>query len=241
MKKSPPPKKKEPGPDQNAKGGPKKQPPSKKGVKKGQKPRSSAPVTFNARETRIRVQTQADRARKKIKKEEVIGSETIGEKISKKVPWLGAGLRKPKIKYPQLTTRRLTIPMPAKTLTVILIYVILFLLQTGIVYMIYRDAQDQLLALGADSSGNAIFLYPSINDQFILEGIVASILIFLCSSGFILLYQASKHQYNQRMAVRILAIGWVMVIGAFIFLQVMVAIKTKTLAQTLREIANQIS
>ena len=174
------------------------------------------------------------------KKSEIIGSETIGEKLSEKVPWVGMGLRKPKLKFPKLTSRRLSVPMPARTLVIIGIYIILFLLQTGVVYLIYQDEKGQALALGSGSGGDAIFLYPSIHDQFILEGIVASFLIFLCSSGFLMLYQASKHLYNRKIAMRILIIGFITIIVSFIFLQYMIAVKTKTLKQVLNEIAKQI-
>lgn len=173
-------------------------------------------------------------------KQDLIGSATVGEKLSEKIPWLGFGFRKPKINFPQISRRKISIPMPVKTLTVVGIYIILFLLQTGVVYLIYRDAQGQALALGADSSGDPIWLYPSINEQFIMEGIVASILIFMCSSGFLMLYQSSKYLYNRTIALRILVIGVIMILAAFFFLQYMVAVKTKTLAQTLKELANQI-
>ena len=95
------------------------------------------------------------------------------------------------------------------------------MLQTGIVYLIYREPP----ALGADAKGDPIFLYPSIHDSFIVEGIVASILIFVSSTGFIFLYQASKHSFNRQMALRILVIGLVMILVTFLALQYMIAVK----------------
>ncbi len=154
-------------------------------------------------------------------KEEVSGSETVGEKIKKHIPWFfGSALRKPKLVFPKFKRRR-SVTITSKTFGIVLIYVLLFILQTGIVYLLYRKPP----ALGADSSGNAIFLYPSIHDSFIVEGIVASMLIFIASSGYLMLYQASKYLYNRKMALRILVIGFIMIGVTFILLQYMISQK----------------
>lgn len=160
--------------------------------------------------------------KKKTKKEEVSGSETILEKIKRKTPWiLGSKIRKPKIVYPHFKHIEISFPIPIKTISVITIYAILFVLQTGVVYLIYNKPP----ALGADSSGNAIFLYPNINESFIIEGIVASVLIFLCSLGFILLYHGSKYVYNRTIALRILILGLILILTTFVALQVMISTK----------------
>ena len=115
---------------------------------------------------------------------DISGSKTIGERIKEKTPWLfGSKLRKPKISYPKVAGRRIVLPTPSKTFGLILIYAILFILQVGVVYLLYRETP----ALGADSAGDPIFLYPSIQESFIVEGIVASILLFVSSTGFLLL------------------------------------------------------
>ena len=167
-------------------------------------------------------------AKEEIKKEEIIGSETVLEKIKRKTPWiLGSKFRKPKIKFPKFKIPKLSFPMPARSLSIIIIFIILFVLQTGVAYFIVREPP----ALGADSQGNAMFIYPDIHESFIIEGIVASILIFLCSTGFILLCQASKYVYNRKMAIYILVIGVLMTIITFIALQYILAIKSGILSQ----------
>ncbi|MFX1574010.1 MAG: hypothetical protein ACFFB0_14780 [Promethearchaeota archaeon] len=167
-------------------------------------------------------------AKEEIKKEEIIGSETVLEKIKRKTPWVfGSKLRKPKLKFPKFKIPRLSLPMPTRSLSIIAIFIILFVLQTGVAYFIVRKPP----ALGADSQGNPIFIYPDIHESFIIEGIVASILIFLCSTGFILLYQASKYVYNRKMAIYILVIGVLMTIITFIALQYILAIKTGNISQ----------
>ncbi len=160
--------------------------------------------------------------KKNARKDEVIGSETIFEKIRRKTPWIfGTKLRKPKIVFPKFKRINVSLPLPAKTLSLIGVYVILFILQTGVVYLIYRDPP----ALGANSDGSAMFLYPSIHDSFIIEGIVASILIFLCSMGYILLYHASKYLYDRKIALRIVILGIILTLVSFVFLQYMINAK----------------
>jgi hypothetical protein len=159
----------------------------------------------------------------KTTKDEVVGSETVFEKIKIRTPWVfGKAFRKPKILSPSLNKPRMGIPLPGKSIAVAGVYIILFLLQTGIVYLIFRDVP----ALGSDpQSGTPMFLYPDINESFIIEGVVASIFIFMCSIGFILLYQASKFVYNKSVAVRYLAVGILLILASFITLQAMITIK----------------
>jgi len=163
------------------------------------------------------------RNRTKAAKNEVVGSETVFEKIKVRTPWIfGNTFRKPKILFPDLKKFRMGIPLPGKSFAVIGVYIILFLLQTGIVYLVFRDVP----ALGSNpQDGSPLFLYPEINESFIIEGVVASIFIFMCSIGFILLYQASKFVYNKGVAVRYLAVGILLILASFITLQAMVTIK----------------
>jgi hypothetical protein len=159
---------------------------------------------------------------KGLKKEDVSGSETVFEKMKNKTPWVfGNSLRKPKINFPDIKLPKLEMPIPGKSLAIILVFASLYLLQTGIIYLIYTEPP----ALGADSNGNAVFLYQSINDSFIIEGIVASILMFLCSFGFIFLYQASKHVYNKKIAIQYLVVGIILILIAFATLQAFIQYK----------------
>ncbi len=156
------------------------------------------------------------------KKEDIIGSETVIEKIKSKTPWIfGNSIRKPKIHFPRLKIPRISLPMPARSLSIIAILTILFVLQTGVVYLMIRKPP----ALGANQEGDPIFILNDIHESYILEGIVASILIIFSSMGFVFLYQASKYVYNKKMAVWILTIGVLMIIITFIMLQYMLSVK----------------
>lgn len=170
-------------------------------------------------------------------KAEISGSETVLEKMKSKTPWIfGEAVRKPKIKFPNINARRTTdLPSPSKNFGLILIFIILFVLQTGVLYIIYRSPP----AVGATQEGEPIFLYPSIHDQFIIEGIIASIVIFLSSTGYLFLYQASKYVYDRGTAIKILAIGFILIIVSFVVLQLMLGIKTQAIRQFLQQLIQQ--
>ena len=161
-------------------------------------------------------------------KEEIIGSETILEKFKSKTPWiLGKTLRKPKINFPKFRFPQLNLPMPSRALGLIIVFAVLFVLQTGIAYLLVREPP----ALGGNPQGEPIFIFNNINEAFIIESIVASILILLSSVGFVLLYQASKYVYNRKMAATILTIGVLTILITFIALQYIIAVKTGVLTQ----------
>ena len=165
------------------------------------------------KETKLKIKTEDD---------EILGSETVFEKLKGKTPWIfGKKIRKPKVTYPEVKLPRMDMPLPARSVVIIVVYIALFLLQTGIVYLLYR----QPLAIGANQDGTPVILYPSIQDAFILESIVASIFIFLCSLGFIMLYQASKYVFNKKIAIRILVIGIILIVSTFFALQAMISLK----------------
>jgi len=160
--------------------------------------------------------------KRKTDDDDIIGSETIFEKLKGRTPWIfGKKIRKPKVVYPKVKLPRMDMPLPGKSLIIIIIYVALFLLQAGIVYIVYRNP----IAIGANQQGDPVFLYPDLQDAFIIESVVASIFIFLCSLGFIMLYQASKYVYNKKIAIRILVLGIILIIATFFALQAMITIK----------------
>ncbi|MFX0080260.1 MAG: hypothetical protein ACFE94_00755 [Candidatus Hodarchaeota archaeon] len=168
--------------------------------------------------------------KEQFRKEDIIGSETVMEKIKKKTPWiLGSALRKPKVNFPKFKVPKLSLPMPSRSISIIAVFIVLFVLQTGIAYLVVREPP----ALGATPPPNnePIFIITDINEAFIIESIVASILILLCSTGFIILYQASKYVYNRKMALSYLAIGVILILVCFISLQYIIAVKTGVLDQ----------
>ncbi|MFX1390575.1 MAG: hypothetical protein ACFE9Z_10965 [Promethearchaeota archaeon] len=166
-----------------------------------------------------------EKPKKHFIKVEVSGSETVLDKIKRKTPWIfGNKIRKPKILFPKLRKNKLKLPTPPKSLGLIFIFTILFILQTGIVYLIVREP----LALGADSESNPVFVWLyTVYEAYIIESIVASILLCIASFGFLLVHHASKYVYNKKLADKILLIGIIMIIIAFTLLQLILHEKTK--------------
>ena len=169
------------------------------------------------------MQKQDKQIKKKDLKIEISGSETLLEKIKKKTPWIfGTWIRKPKYIIPKLRYRKLSFPLPPRSLGFIIIFTILFLLQSGIVYLFLVEPS----AFGLNDNKQPIFIYPeSIHDAFIIESIVASILMFLFSIGFFLLYQASKYVYDKRMANMVMVIAIIIILLSFVILQFMLTTK----------------
>ena len=158
------------------------------------------------------------------KRSEISGSETVFEKVKKKTPWIfGNKLRKPKIIFPKLRVPKISLPLPARLLGAIILFFILFILQTGVIYLILRKPS----AIGMNSNGDYILIIPeNIHEAFITESIVASILLILCSCGFIILFYASKYVYDQRYADWLMVIGIIFILISFALLQFMLWIKT---------------
>jgi hypothetical protein len=168
-----------------------------------------------------------EKSKRRNDKQEISGSETVLEKIKKSTPWIfGKKLRRPKIIFPKIKSLKLSLPTPSRSLLIIIVFFTLFLLQTGIVYLIVRDPRS----VGADKDGNPVFIYEgSIHDAFVIESIVASILIIVFSFGFILVYQASRYVYNKKIADYYLIIGVFIILISFGLLQFMLYVKAPRL------------
>lgn len=80
------------------------------------------------------------------------------------------------------------------------------------------------IAVGSQN-GNPIFFYPSMSDSFIIEGILAAILLFMAGIGMIFLYQASLQKMNRNYAIKLLITGLILGIISFMALQWIVNIK----------------
>ena len=135
---------------------------------------------------------------------------------------MGERIRIPRVKFPEAREGGLSLPTPGKSLILVLIYVFLFYLVLGGIYIGIRDT----VTVGGDAQGNAVFLYPSTNEAFIIESLVAGFLIYIAGLGFLLLYNATKHSFNYEYAIKIYIIGGLLVIAGFSMLQYMIGVKT---------------
>ncbi|TFG19776.1 MAG: hypothetical protein EU530_05200 [Promethearchaeota archaeon] len=147
-------------------------------------------------------------------------SEVFINKIRNKMPWVLNSIRIPYIDFPDFKGRNLDIPTPSRNVLLGLIYIFLFWLMMGGVYLMIPDSSGNTpLALGANPQGEPIWIYPRITDAFVIESIVAGAVIFIGAIGFIILYQSTKHIYNTRYARLLIAVGFILATVTFIILQ----------------------
>ncbi len=150
-------------------------------------------------------------------------SEKLQTKFGEKLPWvMGEHVRIPRVKFPESREGGLSLPTPGKSLILILTYVFLFYLVLGGIYIAVRDP----ITVGGDSQGNAMFLYPSTHEAFIIESLVAGFLIYISGLGFLLLYNATKHSFNYVYAIKVYILGALLVFAGFIMLQYMIGVKS---------------
>ena len=150
-------------------------------------------------------------------------SEKLQDKFGEKLPWvMGERIRIPRVKFPEAQEGGLSLPTPGKSLILILIYVFLFYLVLGGIYLGIRDTPT----IGGDAAGNAVFLFQSTNEAFIIESLVAGFLIYISGLGFLLLYNATKHSFNYGYAIKIYIIGAILAFAGFAMLQYMIGVKS---------------
>ena len=150
-------------------------------------------------------------------------SEKLQTKFGEKLPWvMGERVRIPRVKFPESREGGLSLPTPGKSLILILTYVFLFYLVLGGIYIAIRDP----ITIGGDAQGNAMFLYPSTHEAFIIESLVAGFLIYISGLGFLMLYNVTKHSFNYGYAIKIYILGGLLVFAGFFMLQYMIGVKS---------------
>ncbi len=73
--------------------------------------------------------------------------------------------------------------------------------------------------------GRFLFLYPQLSEQFITDSVVAMILYSLGIVGLIVMYQSTKYAYKPRQAYMMFLVGVVLLLLAYVFLEVAIQIK----------------
>jgi hypothetical protein len=98
---------------------------------------------------------------------------------------------------------------------VIVVAASLFLLGGGI-----YDLMEKPLLLIVAAGGRIITYYPyALNEQFLVESVIVMIIYTLAVVGFLISYQSTKYAYRSRQAYRLLLVGCVLVVIAYIFIE----------------------
>jgi hypothetical protein len=104
---------------------------------------------------------------------------------------------------------------------------VLFVFGGGIWDLVFRN---QLRSLGSTSSNQVILVYPQLDYQYLLEGIVASVFIFTGFMGLLLMHQSTRHVYRPSYAKLLLVFGAVMAVASWAMMVVMLGQKFASVA-----------
>ncbi|MHA2097565.1 MAG: hypothetical protein ACW99A_02675 [Candidatus Kariarchaeaceae archaeon] len=133
---------------------------------------------------------------------------------SVKLPWIPGFYR------PNFIFYKLKISIPTRIPSSFIYFAIfasIFYIFAGGVYDLVEDP----FARGSDSEGNPILIWPDQDRQFLIEGVVAAMVMFMGAGGLYLLNQATSDPHNPSRATYMQAMGIGMIIVAFITLQSM--------------------
>ena len=105
------------------------------------------------------------------------------------------------------------------TLSIIIMVVAIFLFGGGL----YSAITNPLPAVYY--GGRFYFLYPELGEQFITDSIVSMILYSMGISGLVIIYQSTKFAYKPRQAYMMFIVGIVLLLSAYLFIEVLVQSK----------------
>jgi hypothetical protein len=119
--------------------------------------------------------------------------------------WWPRAIRKPRLvlRLPRIPQVR----MPSKW--------ILFAISLGIYYFVISGSIYDLTYTPLPFT-EQYWLYPSLHQQFLFEGVIGAAFYFLGFLGFFFAYQSTRHIYRPRFANMMLAIGWFLILASFI-------------------------
>jgi len=73
--------------------------------------------------------------------------------------------------------------------------------------------------------GRFLLVYPSLSEQFVADSLISMILFSFGVIGLVTLYQSTKYAYKPRQAYLMLIVGVVLIMIAYIFLEVIIQTK----------------
>ena len=135
--------------------------------------------------------------------------------------WWPKFIRKPRLR---LTKPSLKMPQkPSSTTLFVLTAIFVLFVFGGGIWDIVNTAV--LRAMGASSTGSPVLIYPGLDYQFILEGVVSSVLIFVGCVGLLLTYQSTRHVFRPSYSKLLLVVGMAMIWISYVMLVEMLAVK----------------
>jgi uncharacterized membrane protein YidH (DUF202 family) len=129
-------------------------------------------------------------------------------------------IRKPRIRFnpPRINP---TVPIPNRLFMFAFSLILVGFSIAGGAYDLVSTNLGKI-AVGYDTSTDPptpIFFYKSLNDQFMLEGLIAFALIMMGFIGFMFIHQSTKHFYRPKYSYMLFAVGIVLILFAVFSLQ----------------------
>lgn len=110
-------------------------------------------------------------------------------------------------------------------LTLVVIGFSIFLFGGGLFTI---TAEDILPSWYNSQTGEFLFLYPDMSNQFVSDTVIAVILYGMGFAGLITIYQSTKSAYKPRQAYMLLIVGVTLVLLSYIFLEGSIAAKSSS-------------
>ena len=132
--------------------------------------------------------------------------------------WWPKFLRKPRLrlKRPQFDELR----MPSKWILFAVVLVVYYFVVSGGMFVLSYETQPVI-----DTGQGILTLYPGLNRQLLIEGIVGGALYFIGFAGFYLMYQSTRNIYRPRYSQMMLGVGLTLILISFFACQWLIGIK----------------
>lgn len=130
------------------------------------------------------------------------------------LPWVVV----PGVKRPKFEFVKIKFALPTRipsSLVFVLIYFSIFYIYAGGVYDLVEDP----LAFGQDANRDPLLIYPSQDRQFLLEGIVAGLVMMMGAAGLYMISAATSDPHDTSRASTYQTIGVLVILIAFFILQ----------------------
>jgi hypothetical protein len=135
-------------------------------------------------------------------------------------PWWPRIIIRPKVR---LTRPRFRMPTrPPDTVIFGIMFIAVLFILGGNIYTLVRTPP----AIAGSSGGTPILISPGLDSQLGMEGVVASVVIFVGVMGLGLIYYGSKYVFQPGYATRLMVLGIIMSGVSFLIFSYLWTIKT---------------
>ncbi|MHA1229044.1 MAG: hypothetical protein ACTSRP_00410 [Candidatus Helarchaeota archaeon] len=138
-----------------------------------------------------------------------------------RLPWPQKIVRKPKIRLDNpFIGKKIPSFLTSRYVVLILVYVVLYFFLSGGMYFLIGAYRSIPMGYGQGNPPEPIIYLRSLNDQFIIEGILSAFFIFIALGGFLFMYMGTKNFSKPSTCYVYLAIGIILVIIGFFLLEI---------------------